>query len=99
MRPDAAGRAPARPMTCQGSAAAAGLLLGLLVLVAGCVAPPSDRIILLPGSEGRPTGGLSVRTPTAEQVLDQPLAQAHVGRDGAIAPGTAQAEEVRARYG
>lgn len=99
MRPDAAGRATARPMTCRTGSAAGLLLLGLLGPLAGCVAPPSDRIILLPGSEGRPTGGVSVRTPQGEQVLDQPLAQAHVSRDGAIAPGTAQAEEVRARYG
>lgn len=85
------------PRAWPGRALAAGL--GLALLAGGCASPQVDRVVLLPGREGRPTGGVSVRTPQGERVLDQPLAEARVARDGAITSGTAKADEVQARYG
>ena len=75
-----------------------GLLVSLAAGLVGCAAPPSDRVILLPGSEGRATGGVSVKTSRGEQLLDKPLAQAVVRTDGVVETGTATAESVRAEF-
>lgn len=75
-------------------------LLGLLTapaLLAGCAAVVSDRVILLPQADGRPSavevtaGGQTLR-------LDQPYATAEL-RDGRLTPATTSAEAVRANYG
>lgn len=69
-------------------------LAGLLV---GCASVVSDRIILLPQPDGRPSavevtaGGQTLR-------LDQPYATAEL-RDGRLSPATTTAEAVRTTYG
>lgn len=75
-----------------------GLLLAIVVGLAGCAAPVADRVILLPGSEGRSTGGVSVKTVRSEQLLDKPLAQAVVRTDGVVETGTATADAVSAEF-
>jgi outer membrane protein OmpA-like peptidoglycan-associated protein len=72
--------------------------IGLLVLLSGC-GTPADRIILMPGEGARPTGGVTVKSAKGELLLDKPLAQATVGRDGAIEAGQATKEQVQERYG
>lgn len=70
-----------------------------LLMLVGCASPPVDRVILLPAGEGRSLGGVTVKSAKAELLLDQPLAQAVVRRDGTAETGLAKAEEVRERYG
>ena len=70
----------------------------MLLALGGCSSPPADRVILLPGAEGRPTGGVTVKTSRTELLLDKPLAQVVVARDGSVQPGQAREEEVRQRY-
>lgn len=66
-------------------------------LLVGCAAVVSDRIILLPQADGRPSavevtaGGQTLR-------LDQPYATAEL-RDGRLVPAVISAEAVRANYG
>ncbi len=74
-----------------------GLLVALSVL-AGCCAPIiTDRVILLPQSNGRPSavevtaGGQTLR-------LDQPYATAELSA-GRLTPSTSSAESVRDSYG
>ena len=74
-----------------------GLLVALSVL-AGCCAPIiTDRVILLPQSNGRPSavevtaGGQTLR-------LDQPFATAELSA-GRLTPSTSSAESVRDSYG
>jgi OmpA-OmpF porin, OOP family len=81
---------------CRGHATAAWA--AALLVLSGCAAPPASRVILLPGGESRPTGGVSVTTLRGQFVLDKPLAQVLVARDGSLEPGQASADEVRQRY-
>lgn len=66
-------------------------------LLVGCAGVPSDRIILLPQSDGRPSavevtaGGKTLR-------LDKPYATAEL-RAGQLTPAISNAETVRAEYG
>jgi outer membrane protein OmpA-like peptidoglycan-associated protein len=48
-----------------------------LVVAAGC-APLTDRVVLLPGSEGANTGAVTVKSSKGEIVLAEPYAQADV---------------------
>ncbi len=72
-------------------------ILGLAAGLAAC-APVSDRVILLPTPEGRPSGALLVQGAKGQVQLDAPYAQAEVA-GGAVKAGAAQPEEVRQRYG
>lgn len=73
------------------------LSLATAALLGGCASVVSDRIILLPQPDGRPSavevtaGGQTLR-------LDQPYATAEL-RDGRLSPATTSAEAVRTTYG
>jgi len=67
------------------------------LLVAACAAP-TDRVVLLPDSDGRASGAVAVRTPRAEILLAEPYAQATVA-GGRVEPGKTTAEQVRADFG
>lgn len=79
------------------SAARLPVLVLLAAMLGGCASVVSDRIILLPQPDGRPSavevtaGGQTLR-------LDQPYATAEL-RDGRLSPGTTTAEAVRSTYG
>lgn len=88
----------AHPVLARWRLAAGGLLVALVAGLVGCAAPTADRVILLSGSEGRATGGVSVKTSRSEQLLDKPLAQAVIRTDGVVETGTATAESVRAEF-
>ena len=66
------------------------------VLISGCAAN-RERVVLLPGAQGR-TGALVVHTRSGEAELATPYAAAEI-KDGRIALGTSNEEEVRRRYG
>ena len=70
-----------------------GLLLGV-ALLAGCV---SERVVLLPSSDGQPSGVI-VRDQAGEVVLAQPYA-ATVRRAGVVSSYQSSAEEVKERFG
>lgn len=71
--------------------------IGLAGLLGGCASVVSDRVILLPQPDGRPSavdvtaGGQTLR-------LDRPYATAEL-RDGRLSPATTTAEAVRSTYG
>lgn len=70
------------------------LALLAVLLLAGCA---SERVVLLPSADGRPSG-VVVRDAGGEQVLDQPYA-ATVRRLGSHRGYQSDAAEVEARYG
>lgn len=75
---------------------AAWALAAAVALLAGC-SSVSDRVVLLPDVQGRPTS-VVVTTPKGSAVLDKPYAQAQVaGGDVEVAPVTP--EQVKERYG
>ncbi|HOB94018.1 MAG TPA: OmpA family protein [Aquabacterium sp.] len=73
------------------------LLGAVLGLLGGCAAVVSDRIILLPQADGRPSA-VEVTAGSQTLRLDQPYATAEL-RDGRLTPATTTAEAVRATYG
>lgn len=73
------------------------LLGAVLGLLGGCAAVVSDRIILLPQADGRPSA-VEVTAGSRTLRLDQPYATAEL-RDGRLTPATTTAEAVRATYG
>lgn len=70
------------------------LALLLALGLGGCV---SERVVLLPEPDGRPTA-LVVRSGSEEQVLQQPYAAAQ-RRGGSLAATTMPAAEVQERFG
>jgi outer membrane protein OmpA-like peptidoglycan-associated protein len=58
----------------------------------------SDRVVLLPEPDGK-VGKVVVKAAGGERLLDQPYAAADVSGRGAIAARSADAAEVRNRYG
>lgn len=80
--------------------AAAALLLALL---GGCAAPPppppaTERIVLLPNADGRPSAVIVTRRDGQSVRLSQPYGAAQVSR-AAISADTSSAAEVQGRYG
>lgn len=73
------------------------LLGAVLGLLGGRAAVVSDRIILLPQADGRPSA-VEVTAGSQTLRLDQPYATAEL-RDGRLTPATTTAEAVRATYG
>ncbi|HQC95686.1 MAG TPA: OmpA family protein [Aquabacterium sp.] len=73
------------------------LLGAVLGLLGGCAAVVSDRIILLPQADGRPSA-VEVTAGSQTLRLNQPYATAEL-RDGRLTPATTTAEAVRATYG
>jgi outer membrane protein OmpA-like peptidoglycan-associated protein len=73
---------------------------GLLVVVAlgACTTPPADRVILLPGEGSRPSGAVTVRTASADIVIDRPYRQANVDRKGAVEVNEVTAQQVQERF-
>jgi outer membrane protein OmpA-like peptidoglycan-associated protein len=61
-------------------------------------AAPSDRVVLLPGPEGKP-GKILVSTKAGEQWLDSAYAGADIGAAGQIAAFVDTEASVRARFG
>jgi OmpA-OmpF porin, OOP family len=66
-------------------------------LISAC-ASKTDRVILLPGADGRPSGAVTVRAGQAETVLAESYAQATVA-GGRIEAGKTTAEQVQADFG
>jgi outer membrane protein OmpA-like peptidoglycan-associated protein len=85
---------------------AAGVLIGVLLVAAGCAvpAPPptratrDDLTVLLPGQDGK-TGALAVTHAGTERVLDTPYAAARVREEGRLETGTATPDEVQQAFG
>lgn len=79
-------------------------VLGLaLVLVVGLLSrnpapPPADRVVLLPGPEGK-VGKVEVSTREAAITLDDAYRAAHISRSGKIAAHLESEASVRERYG
>jgi outer membrane protein OmpA-like peptidoglycan-associated protein len=73
------------------------LPLMVLAVLGGCSSVPTDRIILLPQPDGRPSA-LEVTAGTQTLRLDKPYATAEL-RDGRLTPATTTPEAVRAAYG
>jgi len=73
------------------------LLGAVLGLLGGCATVVSDRIILLPQADGRPSA-VEVTAGSQTLRLNQPYATAEL-RDGRLTPATTTAEAVRATYG
>jgi outer membrane protein OmpA-like peptidoglycan-associated protein len=71
----------------------------LVVIMAGCAAPPPERVVLLPADTERPIGGVVVRSGSAEVVLAEPFAEATVSRDGRVQAARSDAATVEQRYG
>jgi OmpA-OmpF porin, OOP family len=82
---------PLRPTRFAGACAAATVLA-----MAGCAAPVTDRVILLPGPDGR-TGALEVKSAKGSVRLDKAYAQVDVA-GGETQAGTSSAEAVKAAY-
>ena len=80
---------------CQ-RALAAVAVVAVVGMGSGC-ATRSDRVILLPGADGQPSGAVSVRTPKGELLLKESYAQATVV-GGALEPGRSSAEQIKADY-
>lgn len=72
-----------------------------LLLAAGC-STVTDRVILLPGSHGRPTGGVTVQPATPpgqpEALLTTALTEAQVRTDGSVRVAPVTEQDVRSRY-
>lgn len=73
------------------------MLLAAAAALAGC-APLTERVVLLPGQQGAPTGAVSVKAAKAELLLAEPYAQADVVGGEPRRVQTTEAE-VRAAYG
>ncbi len=70
------------------------ILTGLLTL--GACAPVS-RVILLPQADS-PASQVTVTTPKAQLLVDQPYGVAEISRDGRLTPATTTAEDVAKTY-
>jgi len=60
---------------------------------------PTDRVILLPEPDGRPSAVVIAPGTPGEQRLDQPFQAARVSRDGQVSLQTESAAAVTERYG
>lgn len=72
------------------------LLLGLALLAAGC-ATPRDRVVLLPGADGR-SGSVAVLSPQRGVVLTRANESAEIDARGRVHFSAAPAEFESARY-
>lgn len=90
--------------------ARAALAGAALVGLAGCCTPPSDRVILLPGTAGRATGAVLVTPQAATGAasgaasaptvrLDAPYRQVEVGSRGGARESTTTAAAIERGYG
>lgn len=73
------------------------LLAAALVALGGCASAPTDRIILLPQADGRPSA-VDITAGAQTLRLDRPYATAEL-RDGRLTPATTTPEAVQAAYG
>lgn len=80
-----------------GRAAVAGLA-GLAALLAGCSHPVTDRVVLLPQADGRPSA-VEVRQGQQVQRLDRPYQAVEARADALPAPVQLAASAVQQRYG
>jgi OmpA-OmpF porin, OOP family len=69
----------------------------VLVVLAGC-ATQTDRVILLPGADGKSSGAVAVGTAKGELLLKEAYAHATVV-GGTAEPGRSSAEQVKADFG
>ena len=75
----------------------APLALAAALALAGCAAPVSDRVILLPQPDGAPSA-VEVGAGAQRLRLDRPYAVAEL-RGGTLAPASTDAAAVRQQYG
>lgn len=80
-----------------GRTAVAGLV-GLAALLAGCSHPVTDRVVLLPQADGRPSA-VEVRQGQQVQRLDRPYQALEARADALPAPVQLAASAVQQRYG
>jgi len=66
----------------------------LLTALSGCV---SERIVLLPNSDGKPSSVI-VKTQSGEQIIDRPYESVSLTQNGTISRHTENTEYVRAHY-
>lgn len=70
----------------------------LSIFVAGCASPPAERVVLLPGPDGK-AGAVVVATNTGgSMLLDQPYAAVAINNQGRINAVREDAASVRTRY-
>ena len=77
-------------------------LVAVVAVVAAVLlsrSPTSDRVVLLPGPDGKSSGAVSLKTGNQEQLLDQSYASAEVHKNGSIAPTQTDAASVKAKFG
>lgn len=74
-----------------------GHLIALVLILSGCASVTTERIVLLPASDGH-RSALLVKTAKDEALMTVPLSVVEV-RDGRIAEGTLDAGEIQRRYG
>jgi OmpA-OmpF porin, OOP family len=82
--------------TIRSRALASVAALLMLILLAGCSAPP-DKIILLPDPEGK-VGAVVVHSATGEQTINKAYAGVDVKSNGTIETTTDTATAVQTRY-
>lgn len=87
----------ARPIPVRAGRLGAALALAAALGLAGCAAPTSDRVILLPQADGTPSA-VEVGAGAQRLRLDRPYAVAEL-RGGTLAPASTDAASVRQTYG
>lgn len=70
----------------------------LSIFIAGCASPPAERVVLLPGPDGK-AGAVVVATNTgSSMLLDQPYTAVAINNQGRLNAVREDAASVRARY-
>lgn len=82
-----------------GIQARAVVVVVCLMALWGCTSAPVEKVVLLPGHNGAPTGAVEVRAAKVATLLDEPWAQASIAADGTVKKELTNEEEVRRRYG
>lgn len=75
-----------------------GLVFGALTWLMILLNPGQDRVVLLPGADGLPSGEVVVKTAGGEKILNRSYAAADIDRQGGIRVRQETAEAVRDRY-
>lgn len=75
-----------------------GLVFGALTWLMILLNPGQDRVVLLPGADGLPSGEVVVKTAGGEKILNRSYAAADIDRQGGIRARQETAEAVRDRY-
>ena len=75
-----------------------GLLLTMTALLQGCATRPTERVVLLPGEDGRKSAVVVTRRAGGSVELNQPYAAAQVSSAAVTMASTSSPEAVESRY-